>query len=67
MADSTEIAGKLYEALGNMSCSECEHKLKYHIDKYGCEYERGDGYIGDAEYLQALGPCGCNEQHWEMR
>lgn len=67
MADSTEIAGKLYEALGNMSCSECEHKLKYHIDKYGCEYERGDGYIGDAEYLKPWDLVDATNSIGEMR
>lgn len=33
--------------------------MKHHGDKYGCEVERGDGYIGTSDVMQALGPCGC--------
>jgi hypothetical protein len=50
----------LHAALGAIPCPDCEHSLSKHADKYGCEYDRGDGYIGGAEFLQALGPCGCD-------
>ena len=54
-----ELIRKLTEALGNVQCGECSHELKYHLDAYGCEIERGDGYRGQ-EFMEALGPCGCN-------
>jgi hypothetical protein len=38
-------------------CEECGHEVSLHEPKYGCEVERGDGYVGDV--LQAMGPCGC--------
>ena len=50
---------ELLKALGAIPCPDCEHSLRQHVDKYGCEYDRGDGYFGGAEFLQALGPCGC--------
>lgn len=39
-------------------CPDCEHPIAEH-GKRGCEVERGDGYIGSSEVLQALGPCRC--------
>ncbi len=44
-------------ACEDCACSECGHALKHHSPEYGCEVERGDGWIGDV--YQALGPCGC--------
>jgi hypothetical protein len=41
-------------------CANCGHEKHLHEDQYGCEYERGDGYRG-AEFMEALGPCGCKE------
>ena len=43
----------------NEACDECGHAMKYHRAEYGCEVERGDGYVGTSDVLQALGPCGC--------
>jgi len=40
-------------------CEDCAHPMKLHHSPYGCEYERGDGYRGNAEFEQALGPCSC--------
>jgi len=42
-----------------LDCDNCGHPLSLHDPKYGCEFERGDFLIGDAEFLQAVGPCGC--------
>ena len=57
----------LVAALEGILCPQCGHTLARHVDEYGCEYDRGDGYRGDAEYLQALGPCGCKaEEHPEI-
>ncbi len=57
--DDEAVIRTLVEALGNVECPECEHSVRYHLDKYGCEYERGDGYPNGSEILQALGPCSC--------
>ena len=54
-----EIITKSKAGLGELECSECTHALKYHLDKYGCEIERRDGYRGGSEVLEAMGPCSC--------
>jgi hypothetical protein len=41
------------------TCPDCEHNVKEHNDRYGCQHEGLDRLIGDAEFLQASGPCGC--------
>ena len=48
-------------ALAKLVCPACNHELQHHLDKHGCEIERGDGYRSGSEILEALGPCGCNE------
>lgn len=48
----------LLEALENMICPDCDHRLGLHADRYGCEFDRGDREINGL--LQAAGPCGCN-------
>ena len=53
-----ELASGVVAAVGEAECAECGHSLRYHLDKYGCEIERGDGYRG-AEFMEALGPCSC--------
>jgi hypothetical protein len=40
-------------------CEECNHPISAHHHKYGCEIERGDGYRGNSDVTEALGPCGC--------
>jgi hypothetical protein len=40
-------------------CDECGHPISAHDPKYGCDVERGDGYVGGSDVIQALGPCGC--------
>lgn len=53
-------AKQLFEELSNVECIDCEHPLHLHIDQYGCEHDRGDGYrTTGSEVLEALGPCGC--------
>jgi hypothetical protein len=52
---------ELLEALENIECPECNHILKFHADRYGCEVDRGDREIGGI--LQAAGPCGCNAEY----
>jgi hypothetical protein len=50
---------KTLAALDAETCDDCGHAWRHHNPKYGCEVERGDGYIGTSDVLQALGPCGC--------
>ena len=57
--DDEAVIRTLVEALGKVTCPECDHPARYHLDEYGCEYERGDGYPNGSEILQALGPCCC--------
>jgi hypothetical protein len=40
-------------------CGECGHAISAHDPTYGCDVERGDGYAGGSDVIQALGPCGC--------
>lgn len=45
-------------------CEECGHLIRSHDSRYGCEYDRGDGWVtgnqaGAPTVLCALGPCGC--------
>lgn len=53
------VVSGLAGTLGLVICTECDHELILHVDKYGCERDRGDGYRAGSEYLEALGPCGC--------
>lgn len=55
----TEEHNELLKALGEITCPECNHSLHQHVYKFGCEFDLGDGYRGDAEFQQALGPCSC--------
>ena len=38
-------APELLEALEQIECPECNHILKFHADRYGCEVDRGDREI----------------------
>jgi hypothetical protein len=53
-------APELFTELGNIHCSDCDHPLRQHIDRYGCEHERGDREGNEGEVAQAMGPCGCS-------
>jgi hypothetical protein len=48
-------------ALEGLICPQCNHELGLHVDKYGCEQERGDREGDEGEVAQAMGPCGCND------
>jgi hypothetical protein len=50
----------MFVALAKLLCPACDHELQHHLEKEGCEIERGDGYRAGSEILEALGPCGCN-------
>lgn len=39
-------------------CDDCNHKIRQHADKYGCQHERGDRYTAGYAPI-AIGPCGC--------
>lgn len=49
-------------------CDECGHAIRRHNDKYGCEHERGDGWVegNNCGGLVAQGPCGCTAWTVEM-
>jgi len=42
----------------NEICGECEHPIRLHHPKYGCEVERGDSYTAGYAPM-AMGPCSC--------
>jgi hypothetical protein len=54
----------LLSALEGIECPDCTHPLGLHADQYGCDKDRGDGWVtgsqaGAPTVFQALGPCGC--------
>ncbi len=59
LAQLISAAPDMLKALEELECYDCQHLMKYHVDKYGCEVERGDqeGFEGEPAY--AMGPCGC--------
>jgi len=50
--------------ISHQKCCLCGHEKRYHHPVFGCEIERGDGYIGGV--LQALGPCACGAKRERM-
>lgn len=58
--ESSEAALRtLRQAAGNVECSDCFHPLSLHADKDGCQFDRGDKHLGEAEISVAVGPCSC--------
>jgi hypothetical protein len=51
-----------YDGAEEEECEECGHAVSLHMDRYGCQYERGDIWVsGDnCDGLVAGGPCGCD-------
>ena len=52
-------APEMLKALEELECYDCQHLMKYHVHKYGCEVERGDREGYEGEPAHAMGPCGC--------
>lgn len=52
-----EVIRELLKLLGEIECGSCGHSLRYHLDRYGCEYEKGDDAYG-----RARGPCCCKAE-----
>ena len=52
-------APEMLAELCKLPCAECGHDLIRHLDKYGCEYDRGDRQVQDVGAV-AIGPCSCN-------
>jgi hypothetical protein len=60
--DLVQHAERILEGIKTAECEECFHAIAKHGDRYGCEYERGDGSVScrDGETIEAaLGPCCC--------
>lgn len=58
MKDS-ELLAKLVGQVAKIECDTCGHKLGLHVDKYGCEFDRGDREGDESGPAYALGPCAC--------
>jgi len=56
-----EPSDEMFVALAKLICPACDHELQHHLDKFGCEVERGDHEGNEGEPAYALPPCGCNE------
>jgi hypothetical protein len=46
-------------------CEECGHAVSLHMDRYGCQYERGDIVVNECNV--AGGPCGCDVHHAKFK
>ena len=62
-----EAAPELLHEICKLPCGDCGHDLDWHLDKYGCEFDRGDGYRAGGEILEALGPCGCEGGEYDKK
>jgi hypothetical protein len=61
-SEMKESRDELLNVLEAQVCPSCDHFLRAHIDRYGCEYELGDKWVTGSdgtECLMAQGPCGC--------
>jgi hypothetical protein len=52
-------APEMLAELCKLPCAECGHELIRHLDRYGCEYDRGDRQVQEVGSV-AIGPCSCN-------
>ncbi|HLG97111.1 MAG TPA: hypothetical protein VKX49_12430 [Bryobacteraceae bacterium] len=62
-------AESILEELRTADCDECQHAIQLHVEKYGCEYERGDVATpcrDGGTIMAAAGPCGCDWWHREV-
>jgi hypothetical protein len=60
-------APELLEEICKLPCGECGHDLDRHVDKYGCEFDRGDREGYEGEPAQAMGPCGCKGGEYDKK
>jgi hypothetical protein len=54
-----------YDGAEEEECEECGHAVSLHMDRYGCQYERGDIVVNECNV--AGGPCGCKVHHAKFK